>query len=193
MSSNRNKYSIGQRISKWMLASSVVRVIERRVNDPFKDNSAHVIIHTVHHKIGTNWFRSVLRNISDDFGIPMVRDVVLSAYHYHLWTDEEWTQIPMKELPGDREQIRPLLGLRDLLDMSYPEYLKSVSLEEYILIEMKRCSTTSLKEIVEWNYGGPNIFEFKYEDIMLKGENIFRQIFKHYGFKDVALIQRTAR
>ncbi len=115
------------------------------------------------------------------------RDVVLSGYHYHLWTNEEWCNKKIKDLPADMEKVWPLLPVNEIKEMSYKEYLNSLSTEEGILAEMKRASTTSIKGIVEWNYMDKNIFEFKYEDIMQNEDKYFRLLFQHYGFKEKAM------
>jgi hypothetical protein len=115
------------------------------------------------------------------------RDIVLSGYHYHLWTEELWVNKAIKDLPADMEKVWPLLPVNDIKDMSYKEYLNSLSLEDGILAEMKRASTTTIKEIVEWNYLDDKIFNFKYEDIMQNEEEIFRKIFHHFGFKERAI------
>jgi len=197
--------------------------LKRSFNNPFRDNTKHIIVHTAHHKVGTSWFVCVLRHIGEEFGLPFVkndisqlpkarpaiffqnrinvrpasfssyrgshmirdpRDIVLSAYNYHLWTDEKWVNKPIKDLPADMSKVWSLLPINQIKDMTYKEYLNSLSREEGILAEMKRVSTTTIKEIVEWNYLDPNIIEFKYEDIMQNEDDVFRKLFTHYGFKE---------
>ena len=71
--------------------------------------------------------------------------------------------------------------------MTYQEYLKSLSREEGIRAEIQRSSTTSIKEMVEWDYDDKNTFEFKYEEIMQNEQEVFRSIFRHFGFKEAAV------
>ncbi len=128
--------------------------------------------------------------LSDYRGSHMIRDprdIVISGYYYHLWTQERWAVTPIRDLPANMEDKWPLLPIKKISDMSYQEYLKSLPREEGILAEMRRVSTTILKDIIEWNYRDPNIFEIKYEDIMTSEESIFREMFKHYRFKEDAV------
>lgn len=120
------------------------------------------------------------------------RDVVISGYHYHLWTQESWAITPIQELPANMEKAWPLLPIREIGHMSYQEYLKSLPKEEGILAEIKRASTGTIREMVTWDYGNPAIFEIKYEAIIKDEENIFRQMFSHYGFKNAAIEKSCA-
>jgi hypothetical protein len=213
-------------VNNFVKTNPVSSYVKRKINNPFYENSDTVIIHTAHHKVGTNWIGKVLNLVAKEFGLPIAkndisklpctrpaiffqnrvyvipgsmsnyrgshmirdpRDIVLSGYHYHLWTAEEWCNKKIKDLPADMEKVWPLLPANEIKDMTYKEYLKSLPQEEGILTEMKRASTTTIKEIVEWNYMDDNIFEFKYEDIMQDEEEYFRRLFRHYGFKENAM------
>ena len=99
------------------------------------------------------------------------RDVVISAYFYHLWTKEEWAHIPRKNLNN----------------LSYQEYLNFLNQEEGLLAEMQGTSKEVIEEMYSWDYNNPDFFEFKYEDIIHNEEEVFYKIFKHYNFHDKAI------
>lgn len=99
------------------------------------------------------------------------RDVIISAYFYHLWTKEEWAHIPRKSLNN----------------LTYQEYLNSFNQEEGLLAEMRGTSQEVIKEMSSWNYNNPNFIEFKYEDIIQNEEKVFYNIFKHYNFREEAI------
>lgn len=115
------------------------------------------------------------------------RDVVVSGYYYHLWTKEEWAITPIKDLPADMEKVWSLLPVKEIKHMSYQQYLNSLPREQGIIAEIQRASTVDIKEMVEWDYNNEYFFEFKYESIMQNEEEILRQLFRHYGFKDDAV------
>ncbi len=99
------------------------------------------------------------------------RDVVISAYFYHLWTKEEWAHIPRNSLNNQ----------------TYQEYLNSLSQEEGLLAEMEGTSKEVIEEMSQWNYNNPNFFEFKYEDIITNEPEVFSKIFQHYQFNQEAV------
>ena len=115
-----------------------------------------------------------LDKLPDHIGSHIIRDprdIVISAYFYHLWTKEEWAHIPRKSLNN----------------LSYQEYLNSLNQAEGILAEMQGTSKEIIEEMSHWNYNNPDFFEFKYEDIMRNEEKVFYQIFKHYNFNEEAI------
>lgn len=99
------------------------------------------------------------------------RDVVISAYFYHLWTKEEWAHIPRKSLKN----------------LSYQEYLNSLNQEEGLIAEMQGISKEVIEEMSCWDYNNPNFFEFKYEDIIRNEKKVFYEIFEHYNFNEKAI------
>ena len=171
-----------------------------------------LIAHFAHHKCGTTWFHNSLNKIAKRFGLkyqrctqkhlrndtdvwlewhskvdfdilkPSVgshmirdpRDIIISAYFYHLWCDEKWCKIKKREYNN----------------MSYQEYLNSVSQEDGILIEMTNnledgnTSGSIIEDIARWNYFNPNIIELKYEKVINDQNTWFTMIFKKYGFNE---------
>ncbi len=198
----------------------MMSLYKRISRNPFRKGEECLILHTAHHKIGTSWFKNILKGVAHEFGLrffknapevnhkkPAIyfqsrpffdlaslvdfkgthmirdpRDVVISGYYYHLWTKENWAIVPIRELPANMEEAWPLLPIREIGHMSYQEYLCSLPREEGILAEIKRSSTDTIRDMIEWDYNNPAIFEFKYEDIIEDEEGVFREIFHHYGF-----------
>lgn len=118
------------------------------------------------------------------------RDVAISGYHYHLWTQEPWCNKKIAHLPEVMRQKWHRLPLAEIGHLTYKEYLNLLSPEEGLSAEIDRCSNTVNKDIMEWDYDDPNIFEFRYEDIILDEPSILEKLFTHYGFTDSAV--RTA-
>lgn len=191
------------------MRSKFKQKFKRKIRNPFANRrNKKLIVHCCHHRVGTNWFGSVLRSVADYYGLRFQsceqndlegikdifmqdhsivnlsilpphlgshiirdpRDVVISGHFFHLWTKEEWAHIPQK-------------GLEDL---TYQQYLNSLSQEEGIIVEMKRFASYDLNHMLEWNYNNPNFIEIRYEDIIKNEEQIFYDIFKHYGFSETA-------
>ena len=125
--------------------------------DIFLDPGSHVKTDKLPSYIGSHMIRDP-------------RDMIVSGYFYHLWTNEEWANFPMVEYGG----------------MSYKEYLNSLSKDMGLLEEIKRVWFW-IPHMVNWNYDNPRIFEIKYEDIISHEEAIFRQMFEHYGFKKTSI------
>jgi hypothetical protein len=98
------------------------------------------------------------------------RDVVVSAYFYHLRTTEEWALQPAAEYDGK----------------SYQEYLKTFDKDEGLAIEIKRSAATVVRDMIEWRYDDPRFLELRYEEMMADEEAGFRRLFTHYGFNDAA-------
>lgn len=115
------------------------------------------------------------------------RDVVVSGYHYHLWTTEEWANKPVSRLGGDIAERWSLLPVQSIGDMSYREYLNSLPREEGMLVEIRRAATTSIRDMRAWNYRDPRFLEIRYEEIIRDEEATFRTLFRHYGFTEAAV------
>lgn len=122
------------------------------------------------------------------------RDLVISGYHYHLWTDEEWANMKMGDLltayPMLKERLS-LLPIESMMTISYREYLNGLSKEDGLIAEIKRASRGPIQVMGNWNYDHPDFLEIKYEDLLLDEEAIFRSIFAHYGFKPSAIEKAT--
>ena len=133
-----------------------------------------------------------LENYRGSHMIRDPRDVVVSGYYYHLWTEEKWANTPIRELGPNIALYWPLLPIGKIKDMSYRGYLNSVDREEGILAETKRASSTDIKDMVEWDYTNEKILELKYEAIIEDEERAFERLFEHYGFHTRAVKRSLA-
>lgn len=115
------------------------------------------------------------------------RDVVISGYYYHRWTKESWARKTMGEFGDEARRRWPLLPIDEIQDMSYQQYLNSLSREDGLRAEIQRSSSTTIRELLDWRYDDENIFEFKYEEIMLNEAEVLRSMFSHFGFRDEIL------
>ncbi len=94
------------------------------------------------------------------------RDVVVSGYHYHLWTREAWAREPSDTWGG----------------RSYQEHLNMLPEDEGLAEEIRFASLSSLREMSEWD-GLAGFLELRYEDVLGNEREWFRRIFLHHGFK----------
>lgn len=189
-----------------------------------------MLIHCSHHKVGTVWFKSVLRAVANEYGLRVTvndvsriprgasifiddhgktdlscieqkyrgshmirdpRDVVVSGYHYHLWTKERWANTKVASLGPQIETYWPLLPVKDIAHLTYKEYLNSLDKEVGLMTEIARASSTDIQDMVRWDYANPHILNFRYEDIMQDEEGMFRRIFAYYGFNEEAIARST--
>lgn len=136
---------------------SIVNFEQARGSDVFLDLGSHVRLDKLGPYVGSHMIRDP-------------RDMIVSAYFYHLWTSEPWANLPMAEHRG----------------MSYREYLNSLDREHGILAEMRRMSFW-ISHMAAWDYNNPCMFEIRYEDIMRDEPAVFRAMFTHYGFSSEAI------
>jgi hypothetical protein len=100
------------------------------------------------------------------------RDVVVSGYHYHLWTEEKWAHIPGEPAWGG---------------MSYQEFLNSVDRHQGLLAEIERSSGKALADMAAWDYGQPEFLELRYEDVIADEVTWFTRLFEFYGLDEEAV------
>lgn len=98
------------------------------------------------------------------------RDIVVSGYFYHLWTDEPWAHVPRDEYGG----------------ATYQQHLRSLSEDDGISAEIRRASSGSLRDMADWTYTRPEFLELRYEDVIGNERETFRGIFVHHGFGPTA-------
>ncbi len=115
--------------------------------------------------------RSTLRPYRSSHLIRDPRDVVVSAYFYHLRTTEAWALEPDDRYGG----------------LSYQEHLKQFDTEEGLGVEIQRSAATILRDMVAWDYNDPRGLELRYEDHLADEETGFRRLFTHYGFAQDAV------
>ena len=101
-----------------------------------------------------------------------LRDVIVSGYFYHLWTKEQWANVPSKKFGGS----------------SYVEYLNGLSRAEGISTEIRNFSEYALdRRMRDWNYQDVRFLELRYEDVFNNEEELFEKVFRHYGFSNNAI------
>jgi hypothetical protein len=123
--------------------------------------------------------RASLGDVRGSHMIRDPRDVVVSAYFYHLGTREPWALQPREAYAG----------------RSYQQHLAGLDRETGIAAEIERCASTVLRDMVEWDREGNGFLELRYEDLLRDEEAGFRRIFDHYGFSPQAIERsvKTAR
>jgi hypothetical protein len=99
------------------------------------------------------------------------RDVAVSGYRYHLWTDEAWVHVPRKWFDG----------------MSYQEKLRSLPEHEGLLLEVERTCRWTVADMRAWDYTRRDFLELRYEDLIEDEDAGFERVFRHYGFTDEAV------
>jgi len=120
--------------------------------------------------------RTSLGDVRGSHMIRDPRDVVISAYFYHLRTREPWVLRPRTEYSG----------------RSYQQHLRALDREAGIAAEIERCASTVVRDMVEWDRDGNGFLELRYESLLSDEEAGFRRIFGHYGFTAEA-IERSVR
>ncbi len=111
------------------------------------------------------------------------RDMLISGYHYHLWTEEAWANVPI-----DGQGALSLLAEHDptCRGRSYREYLNDLPLEQGLFAEMLRMDTVIVR-MAEWNRHRAEFLELRYEDVITSPEIWFERVFRHYGFGERAV------
>lgn len=97
------------------------------------------------------------------------RDLIVSAYFYHKWTEEKWANVPDPQYEG----------------MSYKAWLNRMPKDEGLMLEMEK-SKFWIEHMADWAFGNPCVFEIKYEELIADEERIFHSLFRHYGFTENA-------
>lgn len=108
------------------------------------------------------------------------RDLVVSGYFYHKRGAEAWTKIKSPK-EKDWKIVNgniPKVLLKSKL--SYYEYLNDVTLEEGLIaeIEFRKFHFDSMMKWTEEN----SVKLYRYEDIIGNEGNVFKDLFKFYGF-----------
>ncbi|MEO0515417.1 MAG: sulfotransferase domain-containing protein [Planctomycetota bacterium] len=115
------------------------------------------------------------------------RDVAVSGYKYHLWTDESWANRPMKEFASDSPARLAVGEDAKVLSMTYRQYLNTIDPEQGLEVEIKNLSHSTMAILRGWDFADPRFFEFKYEQLIADEDAWFEKIFLHYGFSTEAV------
>lgn len=117
------------------------------------------------------------------------RDIVVSGYHFHLWTTEPWCirpRFPWQRFVSDpcfQERILPSIGTLPDESTSYQAFLKTLGKREGMLLEMiLRQPTFAVMDT--WDYEDARILSVKYEDILADEPKAFQRIAAHYGLPE---------
>jgi hypothetical protein len=96
------------------------------------------------------------------------RDVIISAMHYHRNSREKWLHVPREKFGG----------------MTYQQMLNSLPDDHArYRFEMMNSSGNVIRSIEKWDYARPNVFECKYEDLIVDTDmKLFSAIVTHLGF-----------
>ncbi len=97
------------------------------------------------------------------------RDLLISAYFYHLNTNEAWCAQPN---PGHTSLAA---------DVSYQQHLRSLDMEAGLLFELDNVTGDTIRRMAAWDYTDPNILELRYEEILGREYGTFLQLFSWYG------------
>lgn len=115
--------------------------------------------------------RSALPSHRGSHMIRDPRDMVVSGYHYHLWTEEQWARVPRDEYDGK----------------SFQEALNDVDEKRGLILEMERFCREDLQDMLRWDYDDPAFLELRYEDVIADEAAHFEALFEHYGFHEDAV------
>lgn len=115
--------------------------------------------------------RSALPSYRGSHMIRDPRDMVVSGYHYHLWTEENWARVPRDEYNGK----------------SFQEALNDAGKKRGMILEMERFCREDLQDMLRWEYDDPAFLELKYEDVIADEASHFEALFEHYGFHEEAV------
>lgn len=98
------------------------------------------------------------------------RDLLVSAYFYHMRTEEKWCTTPNprhKRVPSD---------------MSYQQYLQTMDVEQGLIFELDGVSGGEIRGMHNWDYHDEDILELRFEDMVGNERDTFARIFAWYGF-----------
>jgi hypothetical protein len=93
------------------------------------------------------------------------RDMIVSGYHYHKWTYEDWVHRP------------------DDAGVSYQQKLNRAGRREGLFMEIDHFIFFYRKTLEQWDVGDPDILEVPYEDLMSpRRAQFYADMFAHLGF-----------
>jgi len=120
-------------------------------------------------------FRRELLAQRDFRGTHMIRDprdVIVSGYFYHLWTEEKWAHQSGGDAWGG---------------LSYHDFLNSVDRHQGLLAEIERSAGESLADMADWDYGQSEFLELRYEDVIDDESMWFSRIFEFFSLNEEAV------
>jgi hypothetical protein len=98
------------------------------------------------------------------------RDMIVSSYHYHKWTHEEWAHRPDKN------------------GLSYQQKLNAADKRKGLYMEIDHFIFSYKNLLDNWDLTDPAMLEVAYEDLMGPDRAaVYTRIFTHLGFSGRAL------
>ena len=137
--------------------SQILRFERQQDSDVFLDLGSHVRTAELGDFVGSHMIRDP-------------RDMVVSGYFYHKWTDETWANIPLAEYRGQ----------------TYREHLNNISEPEGLAEEIRRMAFW-VPHMASWNFNDDRFYEIRYEEIIKDEERVFKGMFEHFGFHSKAV------
>jgi Sulfotransferase domain len=93
------------------------------------------------------------------------RDMIVSGYHYHKWTYEDWVHRP------------------DEAGVSYQQKLNRTDRRAGLFMEIEHFIFFYRETLERWDVEDPDILEVSYEDLMSEQRSqLYRDMFGHLGF-----------
>lgn len=93
------------------------------------------------------------------------RDMIVSGYHYHLWTREKWVHRP------------------DEHGVSYQQKLRAKDKRDGLFMEIDHFIFFYRSILETWDLNDPDILEVTYEDLMGdQREMLYEKLFSHLGY-----------
>ena len=137
-----------------------------------------------HTLISSNGFAIEPSRFSGEYKITRFirdpRDLIVSGYFYHLAGSEPWF-LMKNPTPSYWAAINGCVPSQMPGNVSYSEYLQSLSPEEGLLAEIE-FRKHHLESMRKWPEADPNIILFKYEDIVGNEVEVFSEIFNFMEF-----------
>lgn len=98
------------------------------------------------------------------------RDLLVSAYRYHLTTEESWcvaSDSAFQDLPRG---------------VSYQQRLGELGPEEGLIFEMTHIGGVVIRDMAGWDYSDPRFLELRYETVLGDEPAVFARAFRWWGF-----------
>jgi hypothetical protein len=124
--------------------------------------------HTSDFETDEGWERAAAARIVKIVRDP--RDLIVSGYSYHKWTDEAWANTRWDGNPSLKER------------------LNSLSTEEGLMLEIRRVARGRETDYLRWIEPREGLLVLRYEDLMGDDrEALYRRIFEHWQFSGAPL------
>lgn len=199
--------SLGRLAAPALIATRSVRGKRR---SPFAAGAeVPLLLHASHHKCGTVWFLSVLKDVAEHYGLAF------EARRYGAGIADGTRVVMYEHPPQTLDGLPPFRGshiIRDPRDaivsgyhyhlwseewwlhdpqesyggVGFQDHLRSLSMEQGLMAEIRWAATYGVREMTDWDYHDPRFLELRYEDAMRDKDATFDRLFRHYGFSPEA-------